>query len=443
MDKFGEYLDVLPLPFLVLALVLALAGFQLIPPRWRLQASLATMAFTLAISKLSGFGPVAAICKAGSFATFMTVAISAYRQPGHRMKLNPVAWGYLAIGLLAIFFVFGTLDRLLSVVIRLQWVFLIAAAILTARTVVDRQSMERILIGILFGMVGVCAITSIELLTNPGAAAFRFMPFGSNPNLIAIAFALTATFGLYFAVSSRRRILRLLFFGVMMLGLAQLIVSTSRGGLLIFGVTSLPILLYAFRKSPAFGIFFVLSVVVAGGFVTVKLGGDTDFSRMGLGYDKRGELWQAGWQQVIKRPLFGLLFSTGEYGIHPEDNPHNAYIEFLYLGGLALGIPLFFIQLYGYLCAIRLWIRRRSSPLGPLLTSMIVASAPVIFVHGFINATIYYPTHTWAFLNILYSCLYMSLVRFKKQSPAAVARSRRRPATAIPGNAGRLPADPG
>ena len=80
----------------------------------------------------------------------------------------------------------------------------------------------------------------------------------------------------------------------------------------------------------------------------------------------------------------------------------------MYLGGLSLALPHFFLLGWAHWCAIRVWARRKMTAYDPRAIAMLAAFSVCAFCHGFINCTILYPTYVWAFFNLLIACFLIS-----------------------------------
>ncbi len=411
MDRIAEHLETVGDP---LSLVAAVAAFFVVflfmPRRIQLPAALVLMPVVLTIGRLPEIGPAASLCKVCGGGTFVLVAIGAMSRPGNRIRTPLSAYVWLIVAAALIVYVRGAADRTLAVVVQLQWLALVFAAVQTARTVTDEHSLREILFALFTGLGISCLITFSPLMLDPMSAIHqgfgRFYPYGCNPNQIGVMFAVTAGLGLYLSQTCKSSMARSCCVLITALAFGQVVITVSRAAMFLFALFAMPSLFALFRR-PIFGVL-ATGVLVVGLIAVAGVSEDTSFERMDRGLD-RIEYWRAMLEEVRQRPLSGLLFTSGLDAIDTEENAHNAYIVVLYLGGLSLAIPLFSVQLYGCWRAVCAWWEPRRVPIDPLLTSVLVAMSLGQLAHGFVNEVIYYPTYTWAFLTVLVPCFFMSV----------------------------------
>src|SRR5262245_59508913 len=139
MDRLAEHLDVISLPTATALGCAVVAILLMTPGHVRLPITLAAMVIVLTISRLTDIGPTASLTKVMSSVTFMLIAIAAFLQPGRRMPLPKLCWGFLLVGATAIWYVRLADDNSLAIVIRVQWLLLATSALLTVRTIVDQR----------------------------------------------------------------------------------------------------------------------------------------------------------------------------------------------------------------------------------------------------------------------------------------------------------------
>jgi hypothetical protein len=327
------------------------------------------------------------------------------------MPIPKVCWGYVLVGAAAIWYVTQTEDRSLAIVLRAQWLLLAVSALLTVRTVVDERALRRVLSGLFCGCGASCLITFSAIAVAPIQALQngfgRFMPYQSNPNQIGVLFAVTTALGMYFSLRTRNSLAKACLIGCTAIALSQSVLTLSRGSFLVIALTATPSVFVALRR-PLFAIVGLgfLGIVLAS---LVHVAESSDFERVSEGVDERSLFTLAVLDEVRERPLFGLANTEGLQAYNPDLNAHNAYVEMLYLGGISLAGPLFALQLLGHWNMARVWLMRRHLPMDPLLVSVLAGFSVALFVHGFVNDMIFYPTYTWAFLNVFVACLFITL----------------------------------
>jgi hypothetical protein len=441
MDRIGDHLEVLSLSAAALWACAAAALYLAVPRRLRLQTSLAVMALTLAVSSLIGLGLVASLAKIGSGLCFLLVAIAALQQPGERVRLPWRCWGYVIIGLVSVLYVADTLDSRFAIILRSQWTLLALAALLTARTVVDEQSLRRILGAILAGLSVACVLTFATLLQNPLAtfrAGFgRFTPYECNPNQIGVTFAVTTALGLYFSTTMKPSLARAWCMACVAMAFTQSVLTVSRGSFLILAVAGLPSMLAAIRR-PVFAIIAAgLTSVVF--FYLLGHAESASFDRLDRGLIERTETTLDVIDDMRDRLWLGVGFADDLYAFEGDLNAHNAYVAMLYLGGLSLAAPLILLQLNGHWHMWQAWCARRRLAFTPLLISVMFWLSLALLAHGFVNDMVYYPTYTWAFLHVFVACVSVTMgaaVRGRQQTLQAAQRlspawRRKRPAARV------------
>lgn len=407
MDRIDQHLDFISLTSAALIVGTVTALFFMVPLRHRLEAALAAMTLTLTLSGLPGLDSVAHAAKICSGLVFVLVSIAAIQSPGHRSRLPVFYWTYLLIGLLGVVFVVNTIDSRFALIVRSQWLMLALAAVLTARTVVDEQSLRRVLRAIFIGLSICCILTVSTVLQNPwgafSAGFGRFTPYQCNPNQVGVMFAITTSLALYFSLTTRTPLAQMCCIGCAALAFGQSVLTVSRGSFLILSLTSLPSVLIAFRQ-PIFAMTAVCTVVGVFAWL-IGLAEPASFDRLDRDLISRTDTTLEVVEEVRERPWFGLGFSHDRYAIEGDLNAHNAYVAMLYLGGLSLALPLFTLQAYGHSQMLRAWRARRRLPFSPLLINVLFGFSLALFAHGFVNDMGYYPTYVWAFLNVFIACL--------------------------------------
>eukprot|EP01025_Chloroclados_australasicus_P016109 TRINITY_DN17924_c2_g1_i4.p1 TRINITY_DN17924_c2_g1~~TRINITY_DN17924_c2_g1_i4.p1 ORF type:complete len:224 (-),score=18.67 TRINITY_DN17924_c2_g1_i4:222-893(-) len=138
-------------------------------------------------------------------------------------------------------------------------------------------------------------------------------------------------------------------------------------------------------------------------------------------------------ESIAQRPMTGLLGTRGLNAAVDETlgfHAHNAYLKLAYTGGLLLLTPYLILAAISLVSALYVWWNRRLLDVDPLLTSVLAAFMVMIYAHGMVNHMIYQATHTWAFLHLVLSMLFITMaaevVKFKQRDPAGAWMLRNR-----------------
>jgi len=414
MGTVEYYLQEVPLPLIALLCVVGLIAVVFIPRTKRLYVSIIVVVIWMTLGRLSGLGVIQAIAKATGFMAFMLVIITAYFHPGPRRRLPRIVWTYVLMGCIAFVYVLSVTDLALALVLRFQWVLMIIGAILITQTIVDEESMKRVLRAILIGGCIAIMFPLSNLLMHPGQAFAtglgRFTPYGANANQIGVLFALTAPLCFYFGFQSRHATAKPVLIVLGTLALSMGLLTGSRSVLIAMALPSLPIALAMFRR-PIFVIFGGAAALITFWLILGTVN-DADFGRLATLETERVEQFRIYIGIISDRLLFGL-FGTENMSVLMDESvgfhPHNAYLEALYLGGLSYAIPMFLLACYSGFCALWVWLRRHYLTCDPLLVNVLAVFTVVIYAHGFVNGAIYYPTYAWAFVHLLLAMLFISL----------------------------------
>jgi O-antigen ligase len=179
------------------------------------------------------------------------------------------------------------------------------------------------------------------------------------------------------------------------------LLTSSRSVAVTLTIPAIPVLVYL-TKRPVL-ILVVASVVVVGILFTIDQVTDKNFSRLATLETDRFAVFREYLAIVAKRPWFGLLGTKNESYLAASSvgrHSHNAYIEALYVGGVSYAVPMFMLAAYSFVCCVRCWRKRGLTPYDPLAISVLSSFLIMMYVHGFVNDAIYYPTYFWAFLHV-------------------------------------------
>jgi hypothetical protein len=416
-DKVAYYLELVGLPVLMLAPILGVAFFVLIPARIRLDLAIVATFLWLTLGELIGLGMIQAVAKATGFAAYLMLIAVALMEPGPKRRVPPIAWLYIATGLQAFIYIMTVSNFPQALAVRVQWLLLVIAAIAVARTIVDEASLKRILIAVAMGYAVGLFLPFSELLLNP-AAAFkatgRFNPYDSNPNHIGIVFGLTPPLAAYAALQVRSKSKKVWWLGSAAIALGCGLLTASRSTMAMMIGIGFPLAL-AWIKRPALAFLGALAlmggVLLASFFVeTVSWERFTPEAIM-----ESGRIQSLAdhpyWPIIEERPLFGVLETEGESFLRSDQelmgHPHNAYWELLYFGGFTYGIPMIFLAAYTLWCVYGVWRVRMTIQADPLLVNMAIALMVMTYAHGFVNHAIHYPTTTLAFVHVWLSVVFI------------------------------------
>ncbi len=411
MDRFEAIQEILSLRVMGTAIFLLSGLFLATAPRWRLKLFLSLTVITCTLSKLIDLEYPADMGKA-FFPLFIAYLIlAAFMHPGPKRRLPWYCYALPVLATVSFIYIRNVLDYQVAVILRAQWLMITIAGVLIVRTIRDQKSLRYALEGMALGMFGGVLLTGSQFVVNPSHAFSmgfgRFSPYGSNPNQIGLLFALTIPISLYLAVTTKSNMTRLGLVMVMGLALIQSALTLSRASMFIAALPSLPIL-FLLCRHPGIIILGVVSAYVIGSQTINDLDG-FDLEHMATdAVEERFEHALNLLEVVEQRPMFGLLFAKHEHSVHDDINAHNAYVDLLYLGGYSLAVPHFGLFLLGHYSAWLTWINRRASNYDPLVVSMLMMFSVCVFLHGFINGTILYPTYTWAFVHVMVLTFFLS-----------------------------------
>lgn len=415
MDKIQLYLEIVPLPVLLMAPVVAIVAWVFVPARLRLSLALALLVPWLTVGRLPGLGMVQSLAKTTEFAAYLLVTLAAFLHAGPRRQLPLIVWLYPATAVLGFIYIWTVTDVALAFVLRLQWLLLVVAAMAVVQTITDEESLLHVLRAFTVGVALATLIPFTDLLLHPGAAfragLGRFYPYGANPNQIGIAFAMAAPLTAYGALRSRHALMKPVLLGISVLAFGMGLLTASRSTMAVLLAALVPV---GWRMARKAAIAVLAGVIALGGlYAILSLGAEGRFSRLGKLETNRPEIVMQYLGIIAERPLFGLLESEGESFLSSTSegatHPHNAYIETLYLGGITFGIPNFLLVAVSIWCTYNVWRRRKWFSTDPVLTNMLIVFMAMVYAHGFVNGSIYYPTYGWAFFHVFLSILFIAL----------------------------------
>ncbi len=415
MDKIQRYLDIVPLPLLLAAMVGAVVVFLVIPGKYRMPISLSLMMIWLPLGEMADLGLIQAIAKVTGFAVYGLVAVTAWLDITPRRRTPPMAWMYLVTAAFAFVFILTVSDFALALAIRVQWMILVVAALSVSRTIVDEASLQRVIRAITLGLAVALLVPLSALVLHPTQSFHglgRFFPYGTNANHIGVLFAMAGPLTLYWAIRTKLVVLKPILIGFTAMAVGMGLLTASRSTMIVMIGASFP-LVVALTRRPV--LTAIAGLVLAGSIAWMfGFGGNVQFERFASLETGRVEIGKRYLDIIAERPFLGLLETEGESFLRSEFtgqmHAHNGYLETLYFGGMVYGIPVFFLVGYTGLCAFRSWRNRRLIVADPLLIELLAAFIVMTLAHGFVNHSLFYPTTTLAFFYMLLSIFFMGMV---------------------------------
>lgn len=288
-------------------------------------------------------------------------AIPRLLQRGARAPAAPHLWlaGFLALASLGILFAEDpfTVGKIVAL-----WSAFLALSVLVASA--SREELERVLacIAVTGGLLGLVAILGAgpqELQSGGTVASNRAEATFAHPNVLAFNLLLAIPLALVLALEARRPTIRVVCLVSAGLGIAGLMLTLSRGGL-VGGAVSLVVLLtwprlrrYALALLAVLAIFALFNINSLQATSTVSLVGQriaTLTTSEGQRGGRRIEIWSATPGIVVDYPFLGVGEGnypnvSPDYGIRdtgglPFDHAHNIALTIAAESGL-IGLLLF------------------------------------------------------------------------------------------------------
>ena len=293
----------------------------------------------------------------------LTAAVAAARLITGEVKAPHSAhlWfaGFLGVVLLGLFF---AEDTFIVAKITVMWTAFLLVSMLVANA--TRTELHGVLacLAVTGGVVGLIAITGTsdqELVGGGTIATNRAEGTFAHPNVLAFVMIMTIPVALVLALEARTALVRVGYLIAAGLGVAGLMLSLSRGGL-VGGAVALIVLLawprfrrYAFALLTVFAVFAAFNLGSIQGSSELGLVGQrvgTLSSAAGDRSDPRFKIWRETPAIVRDRPLLGVgegnyPVASPRYGIrdvggHLYDHAHNLALTIAAETGL-LGLLLF------------------------------------------------------------------------------------------------------
>ena len=133
MDKIGRYLEVVPLPLLLVAMVGVFAVFVVIPAKYRMPMALSLTMIWLPVGEMPGLGLIQAIAKVTGFAVYGLVAVTAWLDITPPRRTPPMAWLSLVTSAFAFVFILAVSALLLALALLGQCMIVFASVLSVVR----------------------------------------------------------------------------------------------------------------------------------------------------------------------------------------------------------------------------------------------------------------------------------------------------------------------
>jgi hypothetical protein len=432
--SFDQYTDVVPLPVLMLAPLVAGLVFLLCPTRLRLPIALIVLPPFLIVGRLPLLGPIALGAKALGFAMILAVGVAAFLAPGDKRRLHPICYAYVPLALVGPIFVVTTEEPLFPIIYAVQWFCMVFSAIMLVRTITSAEDLVRIIKFLAWGFLIATPILLSALVTGNWSFTghSRFEPYGASAVQTGVVFTVSGGLGLYMAFRDRNIVMRPVWLGMVAAAAGMGLLSGTRSVMITLVGVCAPVAFYAIRR-PALAVPMV-GIMLIGIAVVLSRVDSNPFARYRSLETARGQqAIEYIRESIAQRPMTGLLGTRGLNAAVDETlgfHAHNAYLKLAYTGGLLLLTPYLILAAISLVSALYVWWNRRLLDVDPLLTSVLAAFMVMIYAHGMVNHMIYQATHTWAFLHLVLSMLFITMaaevVKFKQRDPAGAWMLRNR-----------------
>lgn len=328
-------------------------------------------------------------------------------------RRNPIIYLYFFNAALYLIAVIGADDASIAVVKALFWFLVILCAIKVVDVINTAQDAFLLLLWISSATAVSTLITGSSLIVDPGrtmrAGIDRFFPYGANPNQIGVVFFATTIFSSAILLNSRKAGPRLFFATAIAMSIILSILTASRGVVFSTALGAFSYLVFSIKRITS--LILVLVAVSAVLYASVGQIQNTRTSRLSSLHSERFERWETILHRMGYRNW--AVGQIGETSFHSEaiagvdGHSHNAYIKWLYLGGLVTLAPIIVIAF----CVIYYGLQNLFKH------GMAVAGCAEFWVwyfyvlslmYGFVNESIFEPTNPLCFLHVFASILILN-----------------------------------
>lgn len=415
MDKIQLYLEVVPLPLLIIGGVIVGIIYLIIPPERRFFLPFLILPTWLALSKCPDLGAIQALTKITSGLLFLLMGLAALTRPVPKRRIPLISWLYILGSAWLFLCILGVSELIDTMLIEFQWVMLVLAAMAIVSTVTDLEDIEKIFWTLGVGIIIALAVPLSAILLSPGTAFLlgmnRFAPWGSPPNLIGLMFVIGAPMILYMIMSTRVTTFRPILIGLLILCIGMAILTGSR--MTVFSlIISLGLIAMPLVKRP--GLLLVGGAVGAIVLPLVLSVNEEAASRLAdLNSSGRVGLWWDYFMNSFKRPL-GLFGQSGLSVVQDEtigDHPHSSWFEMLYLGGWPYLTMMLGVAVIGLKSTWQVWKNRYiyGDQSRQFLIHVIAALIASFYFQSFFNQSLYHPTFTMSFMTVMLTILIIAM----------------------------------
>jgi len=333
---------------------------------------------------------------------------------------------------------YGTLERqqgLSSYLFYFLWFILVSFNVLvgasdastTEQTIAKKTRriiMATALSGFLVAVYGVLQVLNIDFVTWPEEPYLTHRALSSlgQPNFLASWLLLVIPLAAYLFLTSRRFLIKFVWFLVGLIQIICLFFTGSRGGLVAFFLTSLIFLIYLFITAdwPRRKKIFISLVFIAAGIISLfcldyfsegrlRELKNRDYGSLGA----RISFYQAAADAISNKPWLGyglensaevfIKYYRPEWGVYGDvnqspDRAHNLFLDILLSGG-AVGLFLFLILYYFFCDLVRLNLREKKMP--GLSLALFLGVVAYLFSLFFSFAIVSGEIYFWLFLALL------------------------------------------
>ena len=249
-------------------------------------------------------------------------------------------------------------------------------------------------------VLAILTVTNLAFTDVSASGQFRFVPVGQDPNDVARFLVFGFPLAALLLSGETRWLGRLLALGYFPMGLAAVLLTASRSGLLTAAVAlgGCGILLLRNDARRVFAGVFVLPVVgsvlwfIAPHETLERLGTITEQLHRG-DLNQRLNIWGAGWRAFVQAPLFG--HGAGSFvsaaGLAPTDTAHNTAVSILVEGGLC--------ALFIAVAIVVVSVRSAFSTKGSMRLALIALLA--VWILSSMVGTVMESRHTWLLLALI------------------------------------------
>lgn len=417
MNRLQAYLDAVPLHFMLVAAGAALALALFVPTRHRVTFSLILLPLSLTVSRLGDIGTLQVLAKTTSPALFWVVTVAALTDRRAKLALPSGIWILPLTGIMGAVLVSRSSDSSLAIVLETSWLSLTVAALCIARLITDWIALRQIVFAFALGVSLSLLIPATSIIIAPGEAfgtgLARFTPYGANPNQIGTLFILGPALLIYCALTSPSRNMMFWFALTASLALGMGVATASRSVILATLISLAP-LVVMFARRPGVAAALLAIFAAVGAFVWIQIGDFVSLGRLQSLESARASIFLEYIRIIMDRPFLGIFQSSGlSYFVSQEigSNPHNSFLRILYVGGITYAFPILAFQFVAIAASINLWVRRKRFYYDPMFPRLLVGMQFAFVFQGMLTASLYHPTFTWAFANILFSTFSVVLAR--------------------------------